>query len=233
MSLTKNKFEFGNYLGHDDNDDLKVFVMKAGLVPNLQNKSIDWGGSLNSKQANDLKANSEEAETPGKIGYSLDKGENASSDKYNKFDKEIAVATHLLNREIKAGTLSVGEGYSKGKNATKLDVNLVKALAYKESRLGQGQSVATKASDIFSMFHPGDYGDKSKMGMTLADVKNGAGSLKSTYWGVRWLHFKSYMSEDGKTKDFQGWNYGVNKYGPGQKDPRYLETVLKIYKSIE
>lgn len=47
------------------------------------------------------------------------------------------------------------------------------------------------------------------------------------------LHFKSYMSEDGKTKNFQGWNYGVQKYGPGKKESGYLQTVLKIYKSIE
>ena len=118
-------------------------------------------------------------------------------------------------------------------SATLLDVNLVKSLAYKESRLGQGVSRSTNASDIFSMFNIGDYGDKGKMGMSKEDVQNGSGVIQSTQWGLRWLYYKSFSSSDGKTKNFQGWDYAIEKYGPGSREPNYKETVYKIYNSIK
>lgn len=183
--------------------------------------------------ASNLKNNSQEAKMPGKIYHSLDKGVDPSSDIYNQYDKEIAVSTHLFNRQIENGTASIGDGYTLGDRATPLDVNLVKALAYKESRLGQGISVSTKASDIFSMFNILDYGDKHKMGMTKSDVINGSGAKQSTYWAVRWLYYKSMISSDGTCKDFGGWMYAVKRYGPGKKEPKYTETVMKIYKSIK
>ncbi|MBF4487524.1 SpvB/TcaC N-terminal domain-containing protein [Flavobacterium sp. CSZ] len=173
-----------------------------------------------------------EAPMPGKITYSLDKNTDPSDDKYNKYDYEIAAATFIINEGIKEGSLSVGN-YTVGKEATPLDVNLVKALSYKESRLGQGTSESTKASDIFSMFNMGDYGDKGKMGMTKEDVKNGSGASLSTQWGSKWLYYKAFMSSDGKTKNFQGWDYAIQKYGPGAKEPDYKDTVFKIYNSIK
>lgn len=173
-----------------------------------------------------------EAKMPGKITYSLDKNVDPSSDKYNKYDYDIAAATYIINQGIKEQSLSVGNGYTIGKGATELDVSLVKSLAYKESRLGQGVSISTNASDIFSMFNMGDYGDKGKMGMTVDDVKNGKGASSSTQWGTKWLYYKAFKSSDGKTKDFQGWDYAIQKYGPGAKEKDYKETVFKIYNSI-
>ncbi|PLK44210.1 hypothetical protein C0V77_10435 [Emticicia sp. TH156] len=222
----------GVHLGKDENEDGKVYVLKDEYDPNKKNTTVNWGGVLSQAHANDLKNHSLEAETPGKITYSLDKGENPSSDKYNQFDKLIAVATHLINRQISKNSLSIGKGYKLGNNATPLDVNLVKSLAYMESRLGQGASRSTNASDIFSMFNIGDYGDKGKMGMSIEDVQNGSGAIQSTQWGLRWLYYKSFSSPDGKTKNFQGWDYAIEKYGPGRREPNYKETVYKIYNSI-
>jgi RHS repeat-associated protein len=222
-----------NYLGNDGIEDNKVYVLNDNKIANKGNKNVNWGGLLSKTHANQLKQSSQEAEMPGKITEKLDANENPASEKYNQYDKEIAVATHLINREISKGTLSIGQGYNLGKKATKLDVNLVKSIAYKESRLGQGVSRSTKASDIFSMFNVGDYGDKAKMGMTIDDVKNGEGSIMSTNWGLKWLYYKSFKSTDGKTKDFQGWEYAVEKYGPGSKEPNYKATVYKIYNTIQ
>lgn len=223
----------GNWLGHDGNDDNKVYVLNSESSPNYKNETVNWGGKLSETHASNLKQNSQEAKMPGKITHSLDSGQNASADKYNMYDKEIAVATHLFNREISNGTAAVGEGYNIGTQASLLDVNLVKALAYKESRLGQGTSQSTNASDIFSMFNMRDYGDKHKMGMTESDVVNGQGPIQSTHWGVRWLYFKSMLSPDGKTKNFGGWEKAIQRYGPGLKEPGYKDAVMKIYNSIQ
>ena len=222
----------GDWLGCDGVDDGKVYVLNSDRAPNYENKNVNWGGQFSESQASDLKRNSQEAKMPGKITHSLDKGENASASKYNMYDQEIAVATHLVNREIKEGTASVGN-YKIDKGATSLDVNLVKALAYKESRLGHGVSKSTEASDIMSMFNIGDYGDKGKMGMTRQDVLKGGGPTQSVYWGVRWLYYKSMYSPDGKTKSFLGWEKAIHRYGPGDdKEKGYKDTVMKIYKSI-
>jgi RHS repeat-associated protein len=221
-----------NYLGNDGIDDGKIYVLNDGLRAKTENTEVNWGETLDKRHSDALKKNSQEAETPGKITYKLDE-DNPSAEKYNQYDKEIAVATHLINREINKGTLSIGSNYTLGEKATKLDVNLVKALAYKESRIGQGMSLSTKASDIFSMFNTGDYGDKGKMGMTLNEVKLGGGAAQSTNWGLRWLYYKSFRSEGGMVKNFQGWDYAIQKYGPGAKEPNYKKTVYDIYNSIQ
>lgn len=82
------------------------------------------------------------------------------------------------------------------------------------------------------MFHMGDFGDKYKIGMQKSDVLNGAGAMQSTYWGVRWLYFKSMSSPDGKTKNFNGWENAIHKYGPGVREPNYKDKVMQIYKSV-
>jgi RHS repeat-associated protein len=208
-----------------------VYFDKNGVE--LKDKRIVSNTEFKTYVANDYWNSSfSEAPMPGKITYSLDGNTDPSSDKYNKYDYDIAAATYIINQGIKDESLSVGTGYTVGKKATELDVNLVKSLAYKESRLGQGASVSTKASDIFSMFNMGDYGDKGKMGMTKSDVKKGKGASSSTQWATKWLYYKGFKSNDGKTKDFQGWDYAVKKYGSGSKEKDYKETVFKIYNSI-
>lgn len=126
----------GIYLGNDGFADGRVYVLKSNRKPNYGNNSVNWGGKLSAKHAADLKNYSQEAQMPGLITHSLDKGENPSRAKYNTYDREIAVATHLFNREIENSTAPLGDGYTLGVKATPLDVNLVKSLAYKESRLG-------------------------------------------------------------------------------------------------
>lgn len=222
------------YLGQDANDDGKVYVLNDGIRAKTEVCEFNWTGQLSDKVSSELKSKSQEAEMPRKITHSLDKGENPSADKYNMYDKEIAVATHLFNRELKKGNVSFGNEYELGEQATLLDVNLVKALAYKESRLGQGVSQSTEASDIFSMFNIGDYGSKSKMGMTKSDVLNGSGVEQSLYWWIRWLYFKSMVSPHGKIKNFSGWDNAVQRYGPGKKEKTYKQTVMdSIYNTMK
>jgi hypothetical protein len=68
------------------------------------------GWVLDDRVVEVLKSNSQLAAMPSKIHFALD-NDDPSSDKYNKYDKQIAVATHLINREIKKGTLSIGAEY--------------------------------------------------------------------------------------------------------------------------
>ena len=85
-----------------------------------------------------------EAPMPGKITYHLDKGKDSKGkladvdpiqDKYQKFDYEISAQTFIFNKDKS----------NNGSTEEPLDVNLVKALGFKESRLGQGRSESTSA----------------------------------------------------------------------------------------
>ena len=48
------------YLGTDGKNDNKVYTLKDGLKPNLNNKSVNWGGKLDAKHAEALRSNSTE-----------------------------------------------------------------------------------------------------------------------------------------------------------------------------
>jgi RHS repeat-associated protein len=174
----------------------------------------------------------EEATMPGIITNGLDANEDPGSSKYQELDYILAAKTHLFNRNIDLETNMATSGYGLGTEPAPLDVNLVKALAYKESRLGKGVSRSTSSSDVLSMYNMGDAAGKSKIGMGLSEILSGGSTESSISFGISFLHFKSYRSNDGKTKDFQGWMYGVDKYGPGQKEPSYQKTVKSIYESM-
>ncbi|WP_377021236.1 RHS repeat domain-containing protein [Mucilaginibacter angelicae] len=108
-----------------------------------------------------------EAKMPGVITKTIDKDEkgnaigNPQETKFQEHDYEIAAQTFLFNKDLKEDNLEIGSKYEKGSDAsTPLDVNLVKAWIYKESRIGKGQKVATEASDLLSMYNTGDKGGK-------------------------------------------------------------------------
>ncbi|WP_233266145.1 RHS repeat domain-containing protein [Myroides fluvii] len=48
------------YLGTDGKNDNKAYTLKGGLKPNLNNKSVNWGGRLDAKHAEALRSNSSE-----------------------------------------------------------------------------------------------------------------------------------------------------------------------------
>jgi RHS repeat-associated protein len=50
----------GNYLGNDGKDDGKVYLMNSGVRPNLENKTVNWGGTLSKVHSTDLKNHSTE-----------------------------------------------------------------------------------------------------------------------------------------------------------------------------
>jgi RHS repeat-associated protein len=161
-----------------------------------------------------------EAPMPGKIFYPLDRGKDSkgnlvnvdpSQDKYQEFDHDIAAQTFIFNNEKEEN----------GSTEEPLDVNLVKALAFKESRLGQGRNESTKAQDLLSMYNPSDIGDKGKIGFTFQDMS----SSKSLYFGIRWLDFKKGINRT--------WEQAIHRYGPGKKEPSYKTTVMNIYHSIK
>jgi len=49
------------YLGTDGKNDNKAYTLKGGLKPNLNNKSVNWGGKLDVKHAEKLRSNSTES----------------------------------------------------------------------------------------------------------------------------------------------------------------------------
>lgn len=48
----------GNYLGTDGNDDGKVYLMNEGMRPKLENKAVNWGGTLSETHSKNLQDNS-------------------------------------------------------------------------------------------------------------------------------------------------------------------------------
>lgn len=49
------------YLGTDGKNDNKSYTLKGGLKPNLNNKSVNWGGKLDVKHTEKLRSNSTES----------------------------------------------------------------------------------------------------------------------------------------------------------------------------
>jgi len=52
----------GMYLGTDEIDDDKIYVLNEGRAANLDNKDVNWGGALKDKHVTEIKANSTELE---------------------------------------------------------------------------------------------------------------------------------------------------------------------------
>lgn len=50
----------GNYLGNDGEQDGKIYLLKEGYRAKTENKSVNWGGTLEKKHADQLKNKSNE-----------------------------------------------------------------------------------------------------------------------------------------------------------------------------
>ncbi|HOY21062.1 MAG TPA: RHS repeat-associated core domain-containing protein, partial [Haliscomenobacter sp.] len=175
----------------------------------------------------------DEATMPGVITQEMS-GHKPEQSKYQYLDYQIAAETHIFNKELASGNLNFDQqSYEIGERATPLDVNLVKSLAYKESGLGLGASISTEAHDVLSMYNPGDNSGKNLIGMTAQEISTGGSSKSSLHYGIRWLHFKGYRSDDGVSKNFKGWDSAVHRFGPGDaKEPGYANKVKSIRNSI-
>ncbi|MEK7065008.1 MAG: hypothetical protein AAB963_01045 [Patescibacteria group bacterium] len=121
-----------------------------------------------------------------------------------------------------------------------LDPNLVKAMIFQESRVGNDSDGKL---NIMQVGNPGDpsldvLNNASKKPEN--ELKNGelwqvdySGMAKvntvydSIYWGVRWLYHRAqWIGNDNKRYWFP-WKEAVKRYGPGTSE--YVENVFNIY----
>lgn len=58
----------GKYLGNDGKNDGKVYMLKEGVRAKTENNKVNWGGTLDTKHANQLTSHSDEITMNGDIG---------------------------------------------------------------------------------------------------------------------------------------------------------------------
>lgn len=151
---------------------------------------------------------------------------------YNQYDDLIKKAVAHWNYEFFSDTYPPIEP---------LDPNLVKAMLFQESRVGNDPNGKLNIMQV------GNYGDSS------LDVLNGKGEKKeyelrddkiwevdyhgearvdevydSVYWGVRWLYHKAQWTDDSKMRHWHSWQEAVSKYGPPKEE--YVNNIWNIYK---
>ena len=147
---------------------------------------------------------------------------------YNKFNGAIATATNHWNDEFSKETDPVQEI---------LDPNLVKAMAFQESRVGNDKAAGI---NIMRVGVTGDASLKTLRGeLKEYWIHNGKKILlkyddaqvskeeDSIHWGIRWLYHKAqYIGDDGR-RHWRTWREAVKKYGPPNE--KYSNNVWDIY----
>jgi hypothetical protein len=157
------------------------------------------------------------------------KGLNGKED-YNRYDAEIKEAVDYWN------DVFTKEEYPPEEL---LDPNLVKAIIYKESRVGYypGGEI-----DVMQVGNPDDPALRALNGeLKEWEIRNGKQELlnyhgearvispkDSIYWGIRWLYHKAQGITNDKKRYWKNWEEAVYNYGPGTE--KYLDEVLRIYK---
>lgn len=159
------------------------------------------------------------------------KGVSGKED-YNQYDDLIVKAVAHWNTEFFSDVFSPVEP---------LDPNLVKAIIFQESRVGNDPKGKLNIMQV------GNYGDPS------LNVLNGNGEkaeyeirnnelwevnyngdaqvvnvYDSIYWGVRWLYHRAQWVGDDKKRHWFSWQEAVKRYGPGTQE--YADSVWNIYK---
>ena len=157
------------------------------------------------------------------------KGVNGDED-YNRYDAVIEEVVDYWNNEFLKDT---------DPPEKLLDPNLVKAIAYQESRIGYYPGAEVDVMQVGNMGDPalktlkGElkeywiHNGKQEM-LEYADV-NIEAVRDSIYWGVRWLYHKARgIAVDGG-RYWRTWEEAVYKYGPGTRE--YADSVWHIYKN--
>lgn len=148
---------------------------------------------------------------------------------YNRYDTVIQEVTDYWNNEFAKGT---------DPPPTPLDQNLVKAIAFQETRVGNDKT-NNGAVNIIQVGNPGDPSLQALRGELPEYWIHDGKEIRlkydakvetvrdSMYWGVRWLYHKAqYIGFDGRRR-WNSWKETVHKYGPNKKE--YTENVWSIY----
>ncbi|EKD56540.1 MAG: hypothetical protein ACD_58C00151G0002 [uncultured bacterium] len=153
---------------------------------------------------------------------------------YNKFDGEIYNAVKYWNDEF---------AKQKFPPLEPLDPNLIKAIAYKESRVGNDLNAGIDVMQITrdeclkilnnSKDKPTEY--EATSGNEVPINYGGEAKVEkprdSIYWGVRWLYHKlhSHIINKGDHLEPQwiSWKEAVKNYGPGTNN--YADKIWNLY----
>lgn len=156
------------------------------------------------------------------------KGINGTED-YNQHDDIILQAVACWNTEFANDT---------NPPTTHLDPNLVKAMLYQETRVGNDPF----NNGLVNIMQVGNVGDPSISTLRgeLPEYWIHNGELikleydakvetpyDSVFWGVRWLYHKAKPDNTEPDRKWKGWKEAVNGYGPGKVE--YIENVWNIY----
>ncbi|MEK7628587.1 MAG: hypothetical protein AAB421_04210 [Patescibacteria group bacterium] len=149
---------------------------------------------------------------------------------YNRYDEIIRDAVAYWNNEFSKDTDPPTE---------LLDPNIVKAMSYQESCVGNYKS----GSGLINIMQVGNEGDPSLRVLRGEQIESWIHNGKqialrydakvesqkdSVWWGTRWLYHKAQYirSEDGR-RAWRPWKEAVRHYGPPRKE--YSDNVWSIY----
>lgn len=149
---------------------------------------------------------------------------------YNRFNQEIKEAVNHWNNVF---------GQEKDPPEELLNPNLVKAIIYKESRMGYQPGGEI---DVMQVGNPADPAlktlngelkeweieDGKKVQLNYSGKANANTPEDSIYWGIRWLYHKAQRITKDNKRYWRGWKEAIHGYGPGSK--KYTDRVWKIYK---
>lgn len=163
----------------------------------------------------------------------------SNGEDYNKYDSLIRKVVHHWNNEFLKKEQPI---------PNPLEPDLVKALAYVESRIGYGSNTVDYPAypDIMQVgdprnpalhtlqaekgFKEREWDDAKKTSTIMIfdksiEIKEPRDSL---YWGVRWLYHKAQYIQDNQRK-WKTWEKAVEGYHT-KGDARYRDSVMKLYK---
>lgn len=157
--------------------------------------------------------------------------------RYNEYDDDILKAANFWNEFF------LNQKYPP---PAPLDPNLVKAIIYMESRMGQGSSFTGHPAypDVMQVGNPEDDAIHvlNNDGKRPTEYEACSGkivpvdyegrikvetSYESIYWGVRWLYHKAQDIGVGEEQIWYPWKKAVHRYGPGKET--YTESIWNLY----
>lgn len=156
---------------------------------------------------------------------------------YQQYDHIIASQTFILNEEIKSGEeIRENDVAENPSNIPELDVNMVKAMLYKETGLGtiSGECKTCK-TDVMAANYPGDWVPMKKDKFNL-DKDAIITPKESIYSGIRMLMFrgievKKYPHKKGEyARYYTEWTGGNNWFEAMKKyngHPKYKDLYQK------
>ncbi|MFC1613651.1 hypothetical protein ACFL23_05025, partial [Patescibacteria group bacterium] len=200
----------------------------ADRMPILNDVWMYLGLKKESEEDGKQEETQEEIKSKNKVQmYDQFHGTGGKED-YNRFDNEIIEAVDYWNNFF------VKQEYPPEKL---LDYNLVKAIIYRESRVGYQRGGEV---DVMQVGNEGDPAlDTLRGKLEEREWINGE-EVKldyqakieipkdSVYWGVRWLYHKAQGITFDEKRYWRSWKNAVLGYGPGTAE--YVDYVWRVYK---